>query len=234
MAGNHPQLGTALSNVAELNKIYLEHQREALREADDRERAAARAIRRASKDSKKASKDSKKAKKRKEKRGRKKKESKEKKGKGKAERKERKETGTERRSDERGASGSEGSSDGSSSDSGSDSGSSDGRFASKQQLQQQQRRSSARELKDELARGRAAAEAARHILAKFPKARGDLRGLLRTIDDGEAVAIDGVPDQRLRGLLSHLFDALGLRKSVRTAGPCAHTHVTSYYDDESL
>ena len=34
MAANHPQLGAALSNIAELNRIYLEHQRESLRAAD--------------------------------------------------------------------------------------------------------------------------------------------------------------------------------------------------------
>ena len=34
MAANHPQLGAALSNIAELNRVYLEHQRESLREAE--------------------------------------------------------------------------------------------------------------------------------------------------------------------------------------------------------
>jgi hypothetical protein len=42
---NHPQCTTALTNVADLNKIYLEHQREAAREVEGKERAVATAAR---------------------------------------------------------------------------------------------------------------------------------------------------------------------------------------------
>lgn len=214
---NHPQLGTALSNVAELNNIYLLHQREALREAEEEERAAATAAKRASKESKrskkkKGKKEKKKKEKKKEKKSKKKdaKESKEKE-------KEKVKGGHCRRRDDderAAASGSDDSSDeGGNSDSDSGSSSDSERSPSRQQQRQQQQRTSSR---DELARGRAAAEAARHILAKFPETRGDLRGLLHTVDDGEAVAIEGIPDERLRALLSHLFDNLGLRKSAKT------------------
>ena len=36
------------------------------------------------------------------------------------------------------------------------------------------------------------------------------------MDDGEAVAVDGIPDDRLRALVAHLFDSLGLARSSKT------------------
>jgi len=53
MAGNHPQLATALVGVGDLNRIYLEHQREAAAEAEAVERSAAKELRKAANDAKK-------------------------------------------------------------------------------------------------------------------------------------------------------------------------------------
>ena len=67
-----------------------------------------------------------------------------------------------------------------------------------------------------LARGRSAFDAARRILARFPAARDDLRRLLRAVDDGEAVQVDGVPDPSLRALLERLFANLPTRVGERS------------------
>ena len=226
--GNHPQLGAALSNVADLNRIYLAHQRETARQAEEEDRAAAAAARRASKEAKRSKPAKKKEKKEKKKKARDekkgKKEKKERRDKTekkdkKARRKEKKDSVGQPQQPQRGRS-----------DDSSDSDTSDSSSATSDSWRDAGpplshatcgRRSAggasrARIMKDELKRGQAAAEAARQILAKFPNARGDLRGLLRTVDDGEAVAIDGIPDERLRMLLGHLFDRLGLEKSAAT------------------
>ena len=63
MAANHPQLGTALANIAELNKVYLEHQRESLREAAGDARRASKDDRGARERKKKSKSKSKKDKK---------------------------------------------------------------------------------------------------------------------------------------------------------------------------
>ena len=201
MAANHPQLGAALSNVAELNRVYLEHQREALREQE----AEARRARKSSRDPKPRSKSKKKSKDRKKdrKKGSRKDEGRRKDKKKRKDAKSRKASKSSRRASSRSRSdSSSGSDSGSDSDASSSSSSSSGARAPRGRDLQ----------RDELARGRAATEAARHILAKFPDVRADLRGLLRTLDDGEAVAVDGVPDDRLRALIVHLFDNLGLRR----------------------
>ena len=36
------------------------------------------------------------------------------------------------------------------------------------------------------------------------------------MDDGEAVAVDGIPDERLKALIAHLFRSLGLHESSKT------------------
>ena len=192
MAANHPQMSAALKNIADLNAVYLAHQRESLKAAEDDARRASRSSKKSKKDSKRKDKKSKDKKSKKDRKSRKHKEDK----KDKKSRKERK------------ASSSSGSSSGaSSSDSDLDSASEDRRG----------RRGGGRiAQREELERGRTAAECARQILAKFPDVRGDLRGLLRTVDDGEAVAVDGIPDERLRALVAHLFDSLGLARSSKT------------------
>ena len=192
MAANHPQMSAALKNIADLNAVYLAHQRESLKAAEDDARRASRSSKKSKKDSKRKDKKSKDKKSKKDRKSRKHKEDK----KDKKSRKERK------------ASSSSGSSSGaSSSDSDLDSASEDRRG----------RRGGGRiAQREELERGRTAAECARQILAKFPDVRGDLRGLLRTVDDGEAVAVDGIPDDRLRALVAHLFDSLGLARSSKT------------------
>ena len=196
MAANHPQMSTALKNIADLNAVYLQHQRESLKAAEDETR------REKAKSSKKSSKKSRKDSKRKDKKSRKDKKEK----KGKKEKKEKKEKKS--RKTREASSSSSDSSDASSSDSDLDSASEDNRV---------RRRGGGRAAqRDELERGRTAAECARQILAKFPDVRGDLRGLLRTVDDGEAVAVDGIPDERLKALIAHLFRSLGLHESSKT------------------
>ena len=197
MAANHPQMSTALKNIADLNAVYLQHQRESLKAAEDEtRREKARSSKKSSKKSRK--KDSK----RKDKKSRKDKKEK----KGKKEKKEKKEKKS--RKTREASSSSSDSSDASSSDSDLDSASEDNRV---------RRRGGGRAAqRDELERGRTAAECARQILAKFPDVRGDLRGLLRTVDDGEAVAVDGIPDERLKALIAHLFRSLGLHESSKT------------------
>ena len=192
MAANHPQMSAALKNIADLNAVYLAHQRESLKAAEDDARRASRSSKKSKKDSKRKDKKRKDKKSKKDRKSRKHKDDK----KDKKSRKERK------------ASSSSGSSSGaSSSDSDLDPASEDRRG----------RRGGGRiAQREELERGRTAAECARQILAKFPDVRGDLRGLLRTVDDGEAVAVDGIPDDRLRALVAHLFDSLGLARSSKT------------------
>ena len=210
MAANHPQLGAALSNVAELNRVYLEHQREALREQEAEARRSSKSSRdpkprRGGSASKKKSKDRKKDRKK----GSRKDEGRRKDKKKRKDAKSRKASKSSRRASSRSRSDSS-----SGSDSGSDSDASSSSSSARA-------RARGRHLqRDELARGRAATEAARHILAKFPDVRADLRGLLRTLDDGEAVAVDGIPDDRLRALIVHLFDTLGLRR-----GGAARAHI---------
>ena len=57
MAANHPQLGAALNNIAELNRVYQEHQRESLREAE----VGSRGVEKSAKDAKKRKGDQRKA-----------------------------------------------------------------------------------------------------------------------------------------------------------------------------
>jgi hypothetical protein len=198
MAANHPQMSTALKNIADLNAVYLQHQRESLKAAEDETRREEKA-----RSSKKSSKKSrKKDSKRKDKKSRKDKKEK----KGKKEKKEKKEKKS--RKTREASSSSSDSSDASSSESDLDSASEDNRTSRRGGGRAAQR--------DELERGRTAAECARQILAKFPDVRGDLRGLLRTVDDGEAVAVDGIPDERLKALIAHLFRSLGLHESSKT------------------
>jgi len=210
MAANHPQLGAALSNVAELNRVYLEHQREALREQEAEARRSSKSSRdpkprRGGSASKKKSKDRKKDRKK----GSRKDEGRRKDKKKRKDAKSRKASKSSRRASSRSRSDSSSGSDSGSDSDASSSSSSGARAPRGRHLQ-----------RDELARGRAATEAARHILAKFPDVRADLRGLLRTLDDGEAVAVDGIPDDRLRALIVHLFDTLGLRR-----GGAARAHI---------
>ena len=210
MAANHPQLGAALSNVAELNRVYLEHQREALREQEAEARRSSKSSRdpkprRGGSASKKKSKDRKKDRKK----GSRKYEGRRKDKKKRKDAKSRKASKSSRRASSRSRSDSSSGSDSGSDSDASSSSSSGARAPRGRHLQ-----------RDELARGRAATEAARHILAKFPDVRADLRGLLRTLDDGEAVAVDGIPDDRLRALIVHLFDTLGLRR-----GGAARAHI---------
>ena len=40
MAANHPQMSTALKNIADLNAVYLQHQRESLKAAEEDTRNA--------------------------------------------------------------------------------------------------------------------------------------------------------------------------------------------------
>ena len=42
MAANHPQMSAALKNIADLNAVYLAHQRESLKAAEDDARRASR------------------------------------------------------------------------------------------------------------------------------------------------------------------------------------------------
>ena len=189
MAANHPQLGAALSNIAELNRIYLEHQRESLRAADGVGADESRDKKR--KKSKKAKRDKK---------------GKDKgKGKSKGKRKRDKDDrDSKKKSKKRKKERKDVSSSSSSSDSSVGSGPSDDESSeSKSQMKKLTP-------EEQLQRGRTAMECTKHILAKFPDVRNDFRNILKSIDDGEAVSVDGVPDVGLKKLLTTLFDALGL------------------------
>ena len=63
-----------------------------------------------------------------------------------------------------------------------------------------------------LERGRSAIEAMQFILALFPEQRGDLRDLLKNVDDGNAVPIDGIPDEIMKMLLERVFRNVGMIK----------------------
>ena len=59
MAANHPQMSAALKNIADLNAVYLAHQRESLKAAEDDARRASRSSKKSKKDSKRKDKKSK-------------------------------------------------------------------------------------------------------------------------------------------------------------------------------
>ncbi|KAK9813685.1 hypothetical protein WJX73_003743 [Symbiochloris irregularis] len=65
-------------------------------------------------------------------------------------------------------------------------------------------------LEEQLARNRAAVRATRDLLYQQPEVRGDLRELLRHIDAGEAMQLDGIADKGLRKHLQELFKHLHL------------------------
>ena len=190
MAANHPQLGAALSNIAELNRVYLEHQRESLREAE----AGSRGSEKSAKNPKKRDDREKKPKKRKDKKRKDDRKSKKRKRERDDTKSKRGKKSKSRSRKEREASSSSSSSSGSSGESsgGSDddaSYDSDSRGASDSN----------------------AVDTAKRILAEFPDVRTDLANILRSVDAGEAVSVAGVPDDRLRASLTALFRALGMR-----------------------
>ncbi|GAB4822070.1 hypothetical protein N2152v2_009116 [Parachlorella kessleri] len=66
----------------------------------------------------------------------------------------------------------------------------------------------------QLAKSRAAARAAREVLAYNYQLKGELRELVRQLDSGGALDVSGIPDQFLRSKLCTLFDNLvQLRKN---------------------
>jgi curved DNA-binding protein CbpA len=67
-----------------------------------------------------------------------------------------------------------------------------------------------------LERGSNAIEAVLHILARFPNQRQDLRVLLKNVDDGNAVPIDGLPDEIMKRLLEIVFKNVGMVKLPST------------------
>ena len=197
MSNNHPQMSAALQNVNDLNEAYKSFR--AARNSNDA-RAAEEA----------------RAKEKKEKKKMKKKEKKEKKKAKKMKKREKKKTKKRsRRSGE--------SSDGESSgESSSDSESSD-------DDPENEKRSENLEDDDDdddddgavsqrtlLRRGQNAIEAVQHILSRFPSQRQDLRALLKSVDDGNAVPIDGVPDEIMRKLLETVFRNVGMIKLPST------------------
>ena len=190
MAANHPQLGSALSNIAELNRVYLEHQRESLREAE----AGSRGSEKSAKNPKKRDDREKKPKKRKDKKRKDDRISKKRKRETDDTKSTRRKKSKSRSRKEREASSSSSSSSGSSGES---SGGSDDN-----------------EPTDSDSRGASdsnAVDTAKRILARFPDVRTDLANILRSVDAGEAVSVAGVPDDFLRASLTALFRALGMR-----------------------
>ena len=190
MAANHPQLGSALSNIAELNRVYLEHQRESLREAE----AGSRGSEKSAKNPKKRDDREKKPKKRKDKKRKDDRKSKKRKRERDDTKSKRRKKSESRSRKEREASSSSSSSSGSSGES---SGGSDDN-----------------ESTDSDSRGASdsnAVDTAKRILARFPDVRTDLANILRSVDAGEAVSVAGVPDDFLRASLTALFRALGMR-----------------------
>ena len=203
MVGNHPQLSAALTNVQALNAAYAAHQRAKLegggdgddgeREGKDRERE-----RRRKKSSKRSRRDRDEEGRRydrgekssKSKRRRRRRRDEDRDGKRRRRR--------ERRSDDSVSSESSESESGSESDDG-------GR-----------RERSTRRAGERVELGRRATEALRHMLAKFPGERANLRDLLRTIDGGRGVATAGVADEKVRNYLEYFFDNALLVKSSRT------------------
>ena len=190
MAANHPQLGAALSNIAELNRVYLEHQRESLREAE----AGSRGSEKSAKNPKKRDDREKKPKKRKDKKRKDDRKSKKRK-------RERDDTKSKRRKKSKSRSRKEREASSSSSSSSGSSGESSGG-------------SDDNESTDSDSRGASdsnAVDTAKRILAEFPDVRTDLANILRSVDAGEAVSVAGVPDDFLRASLTALFRALGMR-----------------------
>jgi len=204
MVGNHPQLSAALTNVQALNAAYAAHQR-AKREGGDDEDAGKDRDRRRKKSSKRSRRDREEEGRRSSSRGGKR-DKREKSSKSKRRRRRRDEDrdGKRRRRRERSDdSVSSGSSVSESSESGSES--NDGR-----------RERSERRTGERVELGRRATEALRHMLAKFPGERTNLRDVLRTIDGGRGVATAGVADEKVRNYLEYFFDNALLVKSSRT------------------
>ena len=73
-----------------------------------------------------------------------------------------------------------------------------------------------RSVREQVSRGRDAAEALRHMLAKFPSERESFRELLRAVDGGRGVATAGVADERVRKYLEYFFDNACLVRSSKT------------------
>ena len=204
MAANHPQLGAALSNVAELNRVYLEHQRESLREVDVGSRAGEKIAKHAKKRTREKKPKKRKDKKREDDR-KSKKRRREKDHTTKRPRKKSKSRSRKAREASSSSSTSSGSSGDSSDDGSDDDASRDS--ASKDASVREMRRDPAEEIEF----GRVAVDTAERILARFPDVRGDLANILQSVDAGEAVSVAGVPDADLRASLTTLFHALGLR-----------------------
>jgi hypothetical protein len=190
MAANHPQLGAALSNIAELNRVYLEHQRESLREAE----AGSRGSEKSAKNPKKRDDREKKPKKRKDKKRKDDRKSKKRK-------RERDDTKSKRRKKSKSRSRKEREASSSSSSSSGSSGESSGGSDDDASYDSDSRGASDSN----------AVDTAKRILAEFPDVRTDLANILRSVDAGEAVSVAGVPDDRLRASLTALFRALGMR-----------------------
>jgi hypothetical protein len=63
----------------------------------------------------------------------------------------------------------------------------------------------------QLERDRAAVQQTRSLLAMWPAVKRELRQLLWSIDDGQAVGVAGVPDPDLRAAMEALLTCLGLK-----------------------
>ena len=190
MAANHPQLGSALSNIAELNRVYLEHQRESLREAEAGSRGSEKSakIRRSATTGRRSPRSARTRSARTT-------------GKSKKRKRERDDTKSKRRKKSESRSRKEREASSSSSSSSGSSGESSGGSVDNEPTDSDSRGASDSN----------AVDTAKRILARFPDVRTDLANILRSVDAGEAVSVAGVPDDFLRASLTALFRALGMR-----------------------
>jgi curved DNA-binding protein CbpA len=198
MSNNHPQMSAALQNVNDLNEVYKSFRAAAARSTNDAraaEEARAKEKKEKKKMKKKEKKEKKKAKKMKKKREKKK-----------TKKKSRRSSG-----ESSGESSSESSSGSESSD---DDSENEKRFENLDDDDDDD--DGAVSQRTLLRRGQNAIEAVQHILARFPSQRQDLRALLKSVDDGNAVPIDGVPDEIMRKLLETVFRNVGMMKLPST------------------
>jgi len=188
MAANHPQLSSALSNVKALNEAYAQHRRDAAAGTTSRRHGAdANADDAAGHRSRKKHKRREKSHKRSSKRS----------SGSSDDRKRRKKDGKSgKRSKRRGVSSSSSSSSSESESSSDDTNS----LTIRQQVEMAQ----------------LAAEALRHMLAKFASERENFKKLLRAVDDGRGVSTSGVADERVRRYLEYFFEHACMRKSRAT------------------
>lgn len=76
-------------------------------------------------------------------------------------------------------------------------------------------------VRSQLERERAAVQATRTLLARFPAIKKDLRQLLWSLDNGQAVGLGGVGEPELKEAIGGLMALLALKHTKVRASMCA-------------